>query len=108
MTFSVTDLLVIDEKLTIEQRTIKMSVVYTANYLEDKARREAVVEMMRRGDWRGVMDSFHGGEEARDPLLVWVRPSITALDFIKKQINGLGLDSIASIGCGCGTLGEGV
>ena len=83
-----------------------MMSVYTANYLEDKARREAVVEMMRQGDWRGVMDSFHGGEEARDPLLVWVRPSLAALDFIKMQIRGLGLDSIASIGCGCGTLGE--
>ena len=80
--------------------------VYTANYLEEKARREGVVEMMKQGEWRGVMDSFHGGEEARDPLLVWVRPSLTALDFIKKQINGLGLNSIASIGCGCGTLGE--
>ena len=39
--------------------------VYTANYVADKQRREAVVEMMRAGDWRGVMDSFHGGEEAR-------------------------------------------
>ena len=39
--------------------------VYTANYVEDKQRREAVVEMMRAGDWRGVIDSFHGGEEAR-------------------------------------------
>ena len=39
--------------------------VYTANYVEDKQRREAVVEMMRAGDWRGVIHSFHGGEEAR-------------------------------------------
>ena len=45
--------------------------VYTANYVADKQRREAVVEMMRAGDWRGVMDSFHGGEEAR-----WGRGSV--------------------------------
>ena len=45
--------------------------VYTANYVEDKQRREAVVEMMRAGDWRGVIHSFHGGEEAR-----WGRGSV--------------------------------
>ena len=81
---------------------------YTANYLEDKARRESVAEMMRIGDWRKVMDSFHGGEEARDPLLVWIRPSLQSLNFIKQQINGFGLNSIASIGCGCGTYGTNV
>ena len=42
-----------------------MMSVYTANYVEEKQRREAVVEMMRAGDWRGVIHSFHGGEEAR-------------------------------------------
>ena len=81
---------------------------YTANYLEDKARRESVADMMRIGDWRKVMDSFHGGEEARDPLLVWIRPSLQSLNFIKQQINGFGLNSIASIGCGCGTYGTNV
>ena len=75
----------------------KMSV-YTSNYLEDKARRETVAEMMRVGDWRGVMDSFHGGEHARDPLLVWIRPSLQCLQFIKQQINSLGINSISSIG----------
>ena len=45
--------------------------VYTANYVEEKQRREAVVEMMRAGDWRGVIHSFHGGEEAR-----WGRGSV--------------------------------
>ena len=40
----------------------------------------------------------------RDPLLVWVRPSVHALSFIQQQVRGLGLGAIASIGCGCGTL----
>lgn len=78
--------------------------VYTANYLEEKKRRDDVVEMMRMGNWRGVMDTFHSGEESRDPLLVWIRPTVHCLNFIKQQINSLGVNSISSIGCGCGLL----
>ena len=45
--------------------------VYTATLLEDLARREKVAAMMRAGDWRAVINTFQGGEEARDPLEHW-------------------------------------
>ena len=80
--------------------------VYTATLVEDLARREAVADMMRAGDWRGVIQTFQGGEDRRDPLLVWIRPSLACLNFIKQELAGLGLNSISSVGCGNGTLGE--
>ena len=40
----------------------------TATLLEDLARREAVADMMRAGDWRGVIQTFQVGEDSRDPL----------------------------------------
>ena len=80
--------------------------VYTATLLEDLARREAVADMMRAGDWMGVMKTFQGGEERRDPLLLWIRPTISCLNFIKQELERLSLNTISSVGCGNGTLGE--
>ena len=80
--------------------------VYTATLVEDLARREAVADMMKAGDWRGVIETFQGGEEGRDPLLVWIRPTMACLNFIKQELSRLRLDSISSVGCGNGTLGN--
>ena len=61
--------------------------VYTATLQEDLARREKVAAMMRAGDWRAVINTFQGGEEARDPLLVWIKPSLSCLNFIKVELS---------------------
>ena len=45
-----------------------------------------------------------GIDEYREPLLVWIRPTLASLTFIQQQVNKLGLGSISSVGCGCGTL----
>ena len=73
--------------------------VYTATLLEDQARRERVAAMMRAGDWRAVIHTFQGGEKDRDPLLVWIRPSVICLNFIKSSLALLGLSSISDTGC---------
>ena len=80
--------------------------VYTATLVEDLARRQVVADMMRAGDWRGVIQTFQGGEDSRDPLLVWIRPTLACLDFIKQELARLSLMEISSVGCGNGTLGE--
>ena len=58
------------------------------NYLEKKERIAGVVEMMRARDWRGVIQHFQGGEEAREPLLIWVRPTESCLRFIAEVRTG--------------------
>ena len=32
--------------------------LYTINYFEDLKRREKVVELMKKDDWRGVVEEF--------------------------------------------------
>ena len=77
---------------------------------------------MENGDWRAVIQEFgvskedeeisqrfqtcfiQGEDKYREPLLVWIRPTLPSLTFIKEQVNRLGLSGISSVGCGCGTL----
>jgi len=77
---------------------------YAMNYQADKQRRELVIEMMKKGDWRGVIKEFEGFPDSRDSLLLWIRPTLESLKFISSSMLSLGLGKISSIGCGCGTL----
>merc|ERR1711892_987741 len=74
------------------------------NYLEKKERIAGVVEKTKARDWRGGIQELQGGEDAREPLLIWVRPTETCLRFIEKALGELGINSVSSVGCGCGTL----
>ena len=67
-------------------------------------RKEAVVEMMKAGDWRAVLEEFKTDEKYREPLLVWIRPSLGCLEFIRRELSARDLSSVSSVGCGCGTL----
>ena len=66
-------------------------------------KKEAVVELMRSGDWLGVLQQFNS-EEYREPLLLWIRPSLSSLEFIRDSLSSLHLTTVSSVGCGCGTL----
>ena len=79
-------------------------VLLTGLSVEQVARRAEVASLQRAGDWRAVLSMFQGGEEARDPLLLWVRPTLASLSFLAQQLASRGLARLASIGCGCGTL----
>ena len=35
---------------------------------------------------------------------MWIRPSLLSLEFIRQEVTSLGLEAVASVGCGCGTL----
>lgn len=77
--------------------------VYTENIVENQARKEKVYDMMRKGDWQAVCKEFHGPDEYREPLLVWVRPSQACLTWIHSELKKLGIYQVSSVGCGCGT-----
>ena len=66
-------------------------------------KKEAVVELMRSGDWLGVLQQFNS-EEYREPLLLWIRPTLSSLEFIRDSLSSLNLSAVSSVGCGCGTL----
>ena len=74
------------------------------DWVSKTRRKEAVVEMMRAGDWRAVLEEFKTDEKYREPLLVWIRPSLGCLEFIRRELSALDLSCVSSVGCGCGTL----
>ena len=57
----------------------------TMDWVTQKNRKEKVVEMMRNGEWRGVIKEFHGDDKYREPLLVWIRPTLHCLEFIRNS-----------------------
>merc|ERR1719193_865786 len=59
---------------------------------------------MRVDDWRSVLQVFQNDHGYREPLLVWVRPSLSLVNFIAEEMRKVGLNKISSVGCGCGTL----
>lgn len=61
----------------------------TMDWVTQKNRKEKVVEMMRNGDWRQVIKEFHGDDKYREPLLVWIRPTLHCLEFIRNSANAL-------------------
>ena len=74
------------------------------DWVTQRNRKDKVVEMMKQGDWRRVIQEFQGEDHYREPLLVWIRPSVSSLEFVKIELTKLGLTHVSSVGCGCGTL----
>lgn len=77
---------------------------HTENYNSKQERKEKVLQLMQRGDYKAVIQEFEGIDEYREPLLVWIRPTLACLIFIQQEISKIGLSAISSVGCGCGTL----
>ena len=74
------------------------------DWVTQRNRKDRVVALMQAGDWRAVIKEFHGKDKYREPLLVWIRPSLTCLEFIRTEVSLHGVDQMSSVGCGCGTL----
>jgi len=62
--------------------------------------KDAVSAFHKRGDWRAVMDMYEGG--FYDNSLLWFRPSLAALDFLRSNFESLQIKGVISIGCGTG------
>ena len=91
----------------------------TVEYTSKQERKEKVLQLIQKGDWRAVIQEYEvstcviylvmmcmvkGIDEYREPLLVWIRPTLACLTFIQQQLSMVGLDTVSSVGCGCGTL----
>ena len=74
------------------------------DWITARNRKEKLIEMMKAGNWRGVLAEFTEDSCYREPLLVWIKPSLGCLQFIAAEVGRLGLDHLSSVGCGCGTL----
>ena len=55
-------------------------------YLRQEKKRQ-MLSLMEAGDWRSILKEFDDDQEYREPLLVWVRPSIEMLKFIQEELS---------------------
>ena len=74
-------------------------------YLERKSLKEEMLSLVTTGDWKSVLRRYDDLDmDYHEPLLVWVQPSLSLLEFLAAQVSQLGLSGILSVGCGCGFL----
>ena len=72
--------------------------------LAERERAARLVRLMEAGDWRAVLAEYSQDQQYREPLLVWIRPSLQVLTFLAGAVRALGCQALSSVGCGCGTL----
>ena len=52
------------------------------------------------GDWKGVMQLYENG--FYDNSILWFKPSLAVLDFLKRHLSILNIKGVTSVGCGTG------
>ena len=57
-----------------------------------KERKQRMIDLMETGDWAKILKEFDDDRSYREPLLVWVRPSLPMLKFIKDEVMKLKLN----------------
>ena len=64
------------------------------NYFEKQERKRRVLDLMAANDWRGVLAQYDTEEKYREPLLVWIRPSLEMLQFVEHTLLSLGISKV--------------
>jgi len=54
-------------------------------YLRQEKKRR-MISFMETGDWRSILKEFDDDQDYREPLLVWIRPSLEMLKFIQEEL----------------------
>ncbi len=49
-------------------------------------RKQKMISLMEIGDWKSVLTEFDSDKGYREPLLVWIRPSIEMLKFVEQEL----------------------
>ena len=57
-----------------------------------KERKQRMIDLMETGDWAKILKEFDDDRSYREPLRVWVRPSLPMLKFIKDEVMKLKLN----------------
>ncbi len=64
------------------------------DYFERQERKRKVLDLMEKEDWRGVLREFDSDDKYREPLLVWIRPSLEMLSFVEATLLSLGISKV--------------
>ena len=56
------------------------------DWITARNRKDKLVEMMKAGNWRGVLAEFSEDSYYREPLLVWIKTTFSCLEFIEAEV----------------------
>ena len=74
------------------------------DYWNRQRKKESILSLAQSGDWEGVLEAYGADLDYREPLLVWIRPDRELMSFLDAELARLGVDTVLSVGCGCGFL----
>ena len=67
-----------------------------ADYATKQERKKFILGLMENGDWQGVLEYYDKPGLYREPLLVWIRPSLESLQFIERCLSdSLGVSKVS-------------
>ena len=64
------------------------------DHFERLEKKQAVLKCMEAGDWQGVLGHFEEPRGYHEPLLVWIRPDLHTLHFIRDTLHTLGIQGL--------------
>ena len=66
-----------------------------------KERKDRLIGLMESGEWSKILSEFDEDPNYREPLLVWVRPSIEMLKFIEAELAKLNINKALELKTMC-------
>ena len=68
------------------------------DYFSKLERKKLILSFVENGDWKRVLEYYDTDYKFREPLLVWIKPSLDLLIFIEETLRrNLGIEKVCII-----------
>ena len=65
------------------------------DYFSKLERKKLILSFVENGDWKRVLEYYDTDYKFREPLLVWIKPSLDLLIFIEETLrHNLGIEKV--------------
>ena len=65
------------------------------DYFSKLERKKLILSFVENGDWKRVLEYYDTDYKFREPLLVWIKPSLDLLIFIEETLRrNLGIEKV--------------
>ena len=65
------------------------------DYFSKLERKKLILSFVESGDWKRVLEYYDTDYKFREPLLVWIKPSLDLLIFIEETLRrNLGIEKV--------------
>uniref|UniRef100_A0A0K2TUM3 Uncharacterized protein n=1 Tax=Lepeophtheirus salmonis TaxID=72036 RepID=A0A0K2TUM3_LEPSM len=64
------------------------------DFLTRRALKSELITLMEKGDWRKILQFYEERDDYREPLLLWIRPSLEILQYLEFELHSYGLSKV--------------